>query len=274
MPKPEPLAGPTPDLSTRAAFLTPMIREAGQIARAEFLNRTPGQFQLKGPQDPVTASDRKVEAFVRDAIAGTFAQDAFLGEETGLHDGTGTSGTWVVDPIDGTDNFARGITHFCVSVAYVQNGTTLLGAIYQPMTDETFFAQAGQGAHRNGVPIAVSGIRTAGQAAIELGWSTRTPRADYIAVLGALLDQGSNVRRSGSGALALAQVAAGRLDGYAELAMNAWDSLAGLLLVREAGGATCPDPAGRPLHDAGLVYAANPHLAAGLRNACHAAGSA
>ncbi|WP_322893343.1 MULTISPECIES: inositol monophosphatase [unclassified Yoonia] len=263
---------PISDLTTRAAFLTQTIKAAGDIARSEFLNHIPGQFELKGPQDLVTASDRKVEAFLRDAISAAFPQDDFLGEETGMSDSAGTAGIWVVDPIDGTDNFARGIAHFCVSIAYIRDGKTQLGAIYVPMTDDLYRAQAGQGAKRNGTKMSVSGIATPDQAAIELGWSMRAERTDYMAVLTFLLDQGSNVRRSGSGALALAMVADGRLDGYIELVMNAWDSLAGLLLVREAGGITCPDPAGRDLQTAGLVYAGNPHMA--LHLACEKAKAA
>lgn len=251
---------PTSDLTTRTAFLTQTIKDAGDIARSEFLNRVPGQFELKGPQDLVTASDHKVEAFLRDAITRAFPEDSFLGEETGLHDSTGTAGTWVVDPIDGTDNFARGIAHFCVAMAYVRDGKTVLGAIFAPVSGDLYIAQADHGATRDGKPMKVSQINTPDQAAVELGWSMRSERAVYMGVLTALLDQGCNVRRSGSGALALAMVADGRLDGYIELVMNAWDSIAGLLLVREAGGITCPDPAGRNLQTAGLVYAGNPYM--------------
>lgn len=227
------------------------------MALDHFRTRPPA-FALKGPQDPVTEADVSVEDFIRANIMGAYPDDGFLGEETGE---VRASNIWVVDPIDGTDNFARGIGHFCVSIAFVSHGTTRLGAIFNPVTNELYEAAVGQGATKNGLKIRVS-ENLCEQAALELGWSNRVSRADYLAMLNKLLDAGANVRRHGSGALALAWVAEGRIDGYWELHMNAWDALAGLLLVREAGGVTCHGAASAPrLWDGGPVFAANPHVA-------------
>lgn len=247
----------TAHLMRRAKFLRGLILDAGAIALRHF-NTRPAGFALKGPQDPVTEADTEVERFIRARIAADWPDDGFLGEETGRTNGTDL---WVVDPIDGTDNFARGIPHFCVSIAFVTGGRTMLGAILNPVTGEIYESVAGQGATKNGQPIAVS-KNPPEQAAVELGWSTRVPRSHYVAALHHLLDAGANVRRHGSGALALAWVAEGRTDAYAELHMNAWDALAGLLLVREAGGVTCDGADRAPqLWDGGRIIAANPALA-------------
>lgn len=241
----------------RAAFLRDLIGQAGEIALRHF-NSRPAGFTLKGPQDPVTEADTEVERFIRARIAETWPRDGFLGEETGRVDG---DDLWVVDPIDGTDNFARGIPHFCIAIAFVSGGATRLGAILNPVTGDLYEAAAGGGATRNGTPIAVS-RNPPKQAAVELGWSTRVPRDKYLAVLNTLLDAGANVRRHGSGALALTWVAEGRTDAYAELHMNAWDALAGLLLVQEAGGVICEGADRAPqLFQGGPVFAANPALA-------------
>jgi myo-inositol-1(or 4)-monophosphatase len=142
----------------------------------------------------------------------------------------------VVDPIDGTANFVRGISQFCISIAYVRDGQTQIGIIYDPMHDELFAAERGRGATLNGEPLRVSGLGDMQSATIEAGWSTRLPLSQYVDLVGRILADGAGVRRGGSGALALAYVAAGRIDGYCELHMNSWDALAGMLLIEEAGG--------------------------------------
>jgi myo-inositol-1(or 4)-monophosphatase len=210
-----------------------MVREAGQLARQAFAAMTPEQIGYKGPQDFLTATDLAVERLLRESIARQFPDDALLGEEQGGRIG---DHTWVMDPIDGTANFARGIPHFCVVLAFVSQRQTQFGIIYDPIHDELFVARQGQGATRNGVPIRVASTADFSVANLELGWNARRPTPLYLQTLTELLALGSNVRRSACGALALAYVACGRTDGYIELHMNPWDCLAGLLLVREAGG--------------------------------------
>jgi myo-inositol-1(or 4)-monophosphatase len=145
---------------------------------------------------------------------------------------------WVIDPIDGTANFARGMPHFCVSIAFLRQGDLAIGVIYDPMADELFAARRGGGASCNGAPMSVSDTTDLARAVIELGWSTRRSTADYVAMLERVIHAGASFRRAGSGALGLAYVADGRQDGYCELHINSWDALAGLLLVQEAGGWT------------------------------------
>ncbi|MFS2224646.1 inositol monophosphatase family protein [Pantoea sp. B65] len=225
------------NLGQREAALKRIILDAGATALRHFRSRQPGEFSLKGHQDFLTEADTLVEQQIRQAIAAAFPQDTLLGEETGSASCSAAS-LWVVDPIDGTANFARGIEHFCVAIAWVSEGITELGAIYNPASEELYLARRGHYAEKNGRPLHVARTDNPRNATFELGWSTRVRQQRYLDVMAALLAQGANVRRGASGALALAWVAEGRTDGYAELHMNAWDCLAGLLLVREAGGCT------------------------------------
>ena len=144
---------------------------------------------------------------------------------------------WVVDPIDGTANFARGVPHFCVSIACVADDRVEVGVIYNPMLDELFAARRGGGARLNGAPM--QRRRTPASLAncsVEVGWNLRAGFAQYVDLLRRVASTGASPSRTGSGALAIAYVAAGRRDGFVEHHINAWDCLAGILLVSEAGG--------------------------------------
>ncbi|SHO57724.1 inositol monophosphatase family protein [Vibrio quintilis] len=254
------------ELSAREQHLHQLVRSAGQLALRYFRQREPGSYTLKGHQDFLTEADGLVEAHIRSAIAQRFPGDNILGEESGGD--VQQSPLWVIDPIDGTANFARGVEHFCVSIAFYTGGHTELGAIYNPATQECYLARRNHYALKTDAtghpqPIHVSHTPDITQATIELGWSTRVPQPQYLQVLEQLLTRGANVKRCGSGALALAWVAEGRTDGYAELHMNAWDCLAGLLLVQEAGGITGHFPAGvRDIFRGGPVIAATPCVGA------------
>ena len=222
-------------IDRREAFLDELVRDAAQLARAGFARQAGQAVGMKGPQDYLTETDGQVENHLRARISAVFPEDGFLGEEGGGEPGVQA---WVVDPIDGTANFARSIPHFCIAIAFVANGEVQLGAIVNPVLDEVYLARRGRGARLNGRPIRVSATTDIAATSFEMGWSSRRPLARYIGALNALFEAGSNVRRGACGALGLAYVADGRSDGYAELHMNSWDCLAGLLLVREAGGVT------------------------------------
>ena len=222
------------DLEDRLTLACAVAREAGAVAREAFALAPQSRARVfKGPQDYTLASDAEVERVIRERLITAFSKDSFFGEESG---GDFGRDVWVVDPIDGTANFARGIPHFCISIAFVRDLQTEVGVIYQPATDELYVARRGGGATLNGRPIRVSGLTDPRQAMIEVGWSTRRPSAPYIALVDHLYRVGAQVRRAGSGTLGLAYVADGRTDAYCELHMNSWDVLAGLLLVEEAGG--------------------------------------
>lgn len=246
------------ELDRREAFLRQLLPGAAALALDGFHRQSGQPIGLKGAQDFLTETDGQVEAKIREEIARAFPEDGFLGEETG---GVPGAQAWVVDPIDGTANFARSIPHFCISIAFVANGEVQLGGIINPVLDETFIARLGRGATKNGKEIRVSSTSEIGATTFELGWSKRRPLEAYADALTKLYRAGSNVRRGACGALGLAYVADGRSDGYAELHMNSWDCLAGLLLVREAGGVTGPFLALGGLTEGGAVLGAAPGVA-------------
>ncbi|MBD9528898.1 inositol monophosphatase [Paracoccus sp. PAR01] len=248
----------TEAIDRREAFLLELLKSAALLAKDGFSRQVGQPVGMKGPQDYLTETDGMVEAHIRARIAETFPEDGFLGEETGGRPG---SQAWVVDPIDGTANFARVIPHFCISIAFVANSEVQLGAIVNPILDEVYLARKDRGARMNGKPIHVSATADVTATSFEMGWSNRRPTLDYITAVSTLFEAGSNVRRGACGALGLAYVADGRSDGYAELHMNSWDCLAGLLLVREAGGVTGPFLSLGGLTEGAPVLAANPHVA-------------
>jgi myo-inositol-1(or 4)-monophosphatase len=224
------------ELDAREEALVAVTREAGELARELFSK--PVEVKLKGKQDFITAADSEVERLIVERLKARFAHDAFLGEEGGASgDATGSDGLWVIDPIDGTANFAHGIPHFCVSIAFMAGGELTLGAISAPTYGELYRARLGKGAFLNDRAMRVADANIK-QAIVELGWSSRRPTRAYTSLVERVLATGATFLRAGSGALGLAYVADGRTHGYCELHINSWDTLAGLLMVREAGGWT------------------------------------
>jgi myo-inositol-1(or 4)-monophosphatase len=239
-----------------------VAQEAGALALALFRARERLTIETKGPQDLVSAADRAVEAQIRARLGALFPADAVLGEEAGF--APGGAGTWVVDPIDGTWCFLNGIGSWCVSVAYVVDGRVELGVIADPCAGELFAALRGHGARLNGRPIRVSAARSLAQGSVSVGFSTRADRGRTLAALERLMAAGGVYHRHGSGALALAWTACGRLIGYLETHMMSWDCLAGLLLIEEAGGFASEFLAGDALHAGNRVLAGPPQLRAAL----------
>jgi len=188
---------------------------------------------LKGAQDWLTEADGAVEQFLSDRLAAAFPADGFQGEEGGK----ARQGTlrWVVDPIDGTANYARGGARFCVSLALLEDRTPLIGVLVAPAAGETFAARLGGGATLNGAAIHAAGTTEMARAIVELGWSHRRPAAMFNSLMQRIIEAGAAARLSGSGALGLADVAAGRSDAYVELHINLWDVAAALVLLHEAG---------------------------------------
>ena len=245
-------------LDHRLLIACAVARDAGALQKRRFLDRDAMIFKFKGPQDYLTATDGEVEKLVRGRLLSAFPGDTFLGEEDG---GQVSDCTWVVDPIDGTSNFARGIAHFCISIAFVLKGAASIGVIYQPMTDELFAAAAGLGATLNGEPIRTSSTSRLDKALLEVGRASRQPQAAYLAMLEKVMGTGAAIRGAGSGALAVANVAAGRVDGCFETHMYSWDCLAGIVLVREAGGRVNDFLAGDGLLKGNPIFAAAPGIA-------------
>ncbi|HEY1429215.1 MAG TPA: inositol monophosphatase family protein [Candidatus Tumulicola sp.] len=195
----------------------------------------PGRISEKGRRgDLVTDADRAAESLILDALLTDFPNAAVLAEEGGAR--AGTSGErWIVDPLDGTTNFAHGYPLYCVSIAYERDGELAAGAIYAPALDECFTARRGAGAQLNGAPIRVSGIERLRDAMVCTGFqpSDYQRNGKWFA---AMSDVAQAVRRDGSAALDLAFVACGRFDAFWEFDLKPWDVAAGTLIVREAGG--------------------------------------
>ncbi|HKW44272.1 MAG TPA: inositol monophosphatase family protein, partial [Candidatus Eremiobacteraceae bacterium] len=185
----------------------------------------------------VTEADTRSEALIRTMIAEEFPDDAVLGEEGGATRGSG-AGHWIVDPLDGTTNFAHGYRCFSVSIACEFDGHVQVGAVFDPMADEMYLAQRGKGATCNGNALAVSAVSDLCDALLVTGFPPL--RADggiaNLPMMEKFMHRAQAIRRDGSAALDLCYVAAGRFDGFWEAGLHAWDIAAGALIVDEAGG--------------------------------------
>ena len=246
-------------VQTRFDLALRLAERAGKMAMA--MRPAPGAARavLKGPQDWVTEADGAVERFLSGELAAAFPADGFQGEEGGVSRGGALR--WVVDPIDGTSNYARGAARFCVSLACMEGATPLIGVIVAPAVGDTVCASLGGGAWLNGQAVRASETVLADQAMMEVGWSRRRPNGDYIKVCERILSDGASLRHGGSGALGLADVAIGRQDGYAELHINLWDVAAALVILRESGAAVSDFLAGTGAIEGNGIVACAPGLA-------------
>jgi myo-inositol-1(or 4)-monophosphatase len=230
------------DASQREEFAVDLARRAGELGLKYFRALDKLTIESKGHQDLVSEADRDVETFIRAALHDAYPDDGVIGEE---HAPTkGASGfDWVIDPIDGTANFVRGIPAWTVVIAGARAGVTEVAVIHEPSTGETFHGHLGGGAFLNGRPIKTSSLANLGEGSVGTGFSNRREARNIVPFIDDLVQQGGVFYRNASGALMLAYVASGRLLAYVDEHMNAWDCLAGLLLVEEAGGRIVkPDP--------------------------------
>jgi myo-inositol-1(or 4)-monophosphatase len=208
---------------------------AGDILRRRF--RKTVRVTAKGPADIVTSADLEAQGYIVHRLRRFFPGHGILAEE-GLNGAAGGNWRWIVDPLDGTKNFARGISSFCVAIAAERDGQVKLGVVYDPMQEELFLGVRGQGAWRNGRPIRVSGVTGLANAFLATGLPNRVRKfpGPVGRTFGRFAARCLGVRDRGSGALDLCYVACGRFDGYWELDQSPWDIAAGSLIVEEAGG--------------------------------------
>jgi myo-inositol-1(or 4)-monophosphatase len=208
--------------------------EAGEILVAEF--HRPVKISYKGEVDIVTQADRRSEAAIVARLGRYFPKHAIVAEEGGGQEGDAVH-HWIVDPLDGTTNFAHGYPCFAVSIGLEEAGELRVGVIYQPITKELFTASKGEGAFLNEKPIRVSSIEHLSTSLLATGFpSHKRARHPNIHYYWNFTLRSHGVRRNGSAAMDLACVACGRFDGFWEFGLHAWDTAAGVLLVREAGG--------------------------------------
>jgi myo-inositol-1(or 4)-monophosphatase len=234
-------------LAARSATITVMIRAA--FAAAKGLKRDFGeveqlQISEKGPGDFVSRADIMAERVLRKELERTRPEYGFLGEEGGETKGDGRN-RWIVDPLDGTTNFLHGVPHFAISIALERDGEVIAGVIYQPISDELFWAEKGNGAfidtpNARSRRLRVSGRKELARALVGTGIPHlgKGDHTTYHKKLAQVTARTAGVRRWGAAALDLAFVAAGRYDAFFEYGLSPWDVAAGILMVREAGGLT------------------------------------
>jgi myo-inositol-1(or 4)-monophosphatase len=238
-----------------------LATELAQQAGAVLMSRLgqPHEIREKSRRaDLVTEADHASEAIILERVRKEFPGATILAEESGTHRGSNRE-RWIVDPLDGTTNFAHGYPLFCVSIGYERDGEMVAGVIYAPALDECFAAERGAGATMNGNPIHVSAIETLGEAMTCTGFHP----ADFernAACFRSVSHRAQAVRRDGSAALDLGFLACGRFDGFWEFDLSPWDVAAGTLIVREAGGRVSRIDGGPAALDARQILATNGHI--------------
>ena len=232
-------------MAVRSALINVMTRAADKASRR--LKRDFGevenlQVSRKGPADFVSSADLRAEQTLQHELGHARPDYAFLMEESGNvaapTPSSDTSRRWIIDPLDGTTNFLHGLPHFAISIALEERGEIIAGVVYDPIKDEMFWAEKGAGAYLNDRRLRVSGRNTLETAVIGTGapFKGHGEAPQFLAELNAVMAATAGMRRWGSAALDLAYVAAGRFDAFWERDLSPWDTAAGLILVREAGG--------------------------------------
>ncbi len=247
------------EIHKRLNFAKSLALQAGEKASVYFGSIGDLVIESKGVQDMVSNADLETETFIREQLEQAFPEDGIVGEEHGNKESR-SGFTWVIDPIDGTANFVNGIPAWCVILACVHDDETCIAAIYEPSHDELFWAAQGTGAFVNETRLTVSNTTNLNSGNTGVGMNGRSPPGMVIRFISDLVQRGGLFYRNASGGLMLSYVAAGRLIGYAEPHMNAWDCLAGQLLIAEAGGRIEQQSADQMLADGGRVVASAPAI--------------
>lgn len=249
----------------RSALLNVMVQAAVKAGKS--LSRDFGEVQnlqvsLKGPGDFVSQADRKAEKIIRDELLKARPTYGFLGEESEELKGTDGAHRWIVDPLDGTTNFLHGIPFFAVSIGLERNGEMVGGVVYNPAMDELYTAERGSGAFLNDRRLRVAARKVVSDSVIGCGIPHlgRAAHGKFLVELRHVMGEAAGVRSFGAAALDLAAVAAGRLDGFWETDLQAWDMAAGILLIREAGGFTSDWNGGTDMIGTGTIVAGNEHI--------------
>ncbi len=232
-----------------------IAREAGSILRAGY--DRPKEIEYKGEVDLITDSDRRSEELVVSRLRERFPDHAIVAEEGSRQETANAKYCWHVDPLDGTTNFAHGYPCFCVSLGLLQDGEPIVGAVLNPVYDELFTAALGEGAYLNNRPIRVSTVPALSQSLVATGFPTHhRKKSANINYYWEFTLRSHGVRRDGAAALDLCAVACGRFDGFWEFGLKSWDTAAGTILVREAGGVVT-DIDGQPYRPGGRVLIAS-----------------
>ena len=239
-------------------------RNAGRLIVRNFENADTVQVSEKNKDDLVTNIDRECQSTIADTILHFYQKDRITGEENSVNaESTDAEREWIVDPIDGTTNFVKGIPHVAVSIGVKYKGETVAGCVYDPILDELFTAEKGSGAQLNDRKIHVSNRQSLNGTIIAVSYPHRKRQYldEYRAMMNRAFDKCADLRRMGTASLDLAYVAAGRLDGYFEACLYPWDFAAGELMVREAGGFVT-DFSGKndAYYENGSIVCGSPHV--------------
>jgi myo-inositol-1(or 4)-monophosphatase len=258
-------AARTDFMPIRSALITVMERAARKAApnlRRDFNEVDMLQVSRKGPADFVSRADQRTEDTLVEELKKARPGWGFKLEEGGLIDGEPGMPRWIIDPLDGTTNFLHGLPHFAISIAAEEAGQITAALIYQPLTDESFWAEKGKGAWLGERRLRVSARENMRDAVIATGvpYLGHGDHALFSTVLNSLMPEIAGIRRFGAASLDLAYVAAGRFDGFWEEGLESWDMAAGVLLVREAGGFVTDFRGGDKMLDNGTIIAANPSI--------------
>lgn len=218
------------------------------------------QVSVKGPGDFVTAADRRAEKTLQDELTKARPGYGLVMEEAGVIDGSDKTHRWIIDPLDGTTNFLHGLPIFAISIALEREGQIVAGLVYNPITDDMYVAEKGQGAYYNNRRLRIAQRQELASALVGCGVPHQGKAGQhpkFRAELAAVMSKVHNIRRLGSASLDLALTAAGRLDAYWENGLSNWDIAAGILLVREAGGFVTDTAGGSTMLESGSVCAGN-----------------
>jgi myo-inositol-1(or 4)-monophosphatase len=235
----------------RSSLLDIMVeaaQAAGSRLKQDFADLASLDVRFKnGAGDPFSEADLRAEETVKSMLAQARPDYGFLGEEGGLSEGADPDHAWVVDPLDGTMNFIRGVPFFAVNIALARQGEVVAGVTYVPMMDEMFWAEQGQGAFLNGAPIRVAKTTRLEDSILAIGipFAGKPRHEQFVHEIAQLTPRVASVRRLGAGAVDTAYVACGRFDAYWEQSVSPWDLAAGAVLVREAGGVVTNTEGGR-----------------------------
>ena len=247
---------PMLNIAVRAA------RTGGNVISRAFEQVDKVEIESKGTNDFVTNVDIAAEQAIIETIRKSYPEHSIIGEETGISEGTDTDFQWIIDPLDGTTNFVKGIPHFAVSIALKVKGKLDQAVIYDPIRGELFTASRGKGAQLNGFRIRVKQNKELTGAILATGFPFKNKQhmPAYMNIFQALFQKTSDMRRAGSAALDLAYVAAGRVDGFFEIGLKPWDTAAGELLVVEAGGLVTDFTGGHNHSKSGNIVASSPGI--------------
>jgi myo-inositol-1(or 4)-monophosphatase len=249
-----------------SALLTIMIaaaRKAGRGLVRDFGELEHLQVSLKGPANFASTADHRSEETLYRELSRARPGYGFLMEERGIVEGPDRTHRWIVDPLDGTTNFLHGVPLFCISIALERDSELVAGVIYNPILDELYTAERGQGAFLNNRRLRVASRKSLADCLIATGIPHRgreSAHPRFLMECGALMRHVAGIRRTGSAAIDLAWVAAGRFDGYADHHLGPWDVAAGTLLVREAGGHVTDGKGGKSMLESGSIVAGNSNV--------------